>query len=112
MESFIYKGIKYSYEVVDGVKKLRKIGLFGDFGFDVDGDVAVEQIVEPNENGELDTLKEVANFLKGYPEGKTLKEVIDEIEPIIDDEVTEEEIADDWENAMNQAEDDTPNGGE
>ncbi len=80
MNTFIYKGIRYCYEEVDGVKKLRKIQLFENFGFEVDGDVAVEAITKPNDNNEIDTVDEIKNFLHGYPENTTLKEVLDEIE--------------------------------
>lgn len=80
MNTFIYKGIKYCYEEVDGAKKLRKIQLFDNFGFEVDGDVAVEAISKPNENEEIDTVQEIRNFLRGYPENTTLKDVLDELE--------------------------------
>lgn len=102
-------GAKYNFEEAeDGKLVLVSISIFGkNFVFPNGGipeqdieqivDNVKEEVKETNEDGEINRLNEIAAFLRGYPEGTTLEEVLRNIESGSVEHITDEEIAD-WYN--------------
>ena len=116
-------GLVFYYEEKDGEKKIRYIQVYLKKNLmKVDGDIGISEIVDENENGELDRLDEIVKFLKGLPEGSNLKQIIDSIDGLSEDEkealndlingqeISEEELEQSWEEAMRQAEEEAENG--
>lgn len=111
-----YDFITVTYdEDENGKKTIKKIKFFGSskHEFDVEGGIELDE----NEDGEINSFGEIVKLLKGLPEGSNLKEILDNIDTtglseeerealdslVNNEEITEEELEQDWEEAMNNA---------
>lgn len=104
-EVYRHGGAKYNFDINDeGKYILVSLIIFGkEFEFPNGGiteksieeiaDNVRQEIIETDNNGEIDRLDEIKAFLRGYPEGTTLEEILASLDDDSVSHLTDEEIA-------------------
>ena len=100
-KTYICGGVKYHFEEKDGKLHLLSLEIWNKLFVLPNGGIpeqtvevisqAVEEtITKTNEDGRINRLEEIKEFLSGYPEGTSLEEVLADVEQRTQNSITEE----------------------
>lgn len=105
-------GVRYHFDEKDGKLSLTSLEIFGkEFVFPnggiPEGDIeqisrnVSEQLTNANSDGEINRMQEIAAFLRGYPEGTKLEDILKDLHDEHLENIDDEEIQS-WYDEQNQ----------
>lgn len=110
-------GVRYHFDEKDGKLSLTSLEIFGkEFVFPnggiPEGDIeeisrnVSEQLTNPNSDGDINRMQEIAAFLRGYPEGTKLEDILKDLHDDHLENIDDEEIQS-WYNGQDQSDSDS-----